>query len=241
MKKIGFLYLLALLCLSNTSLDAQRFSHIIHQELSQADLLYMPAEDLNVLKNEIIALKGAEAMAPRIIGNTDSPYFNTADFLGSIDQKNIDLIELVQGENREKVCSRKELYEIFYQLASTQKEMPLYLAQEFYGISLSKEMSKHQKVLQMEEGIMGFWVPQFSTCEDCPYMNHFITINTTEGEVVSQLKVEGLITINEDKTLEIKPISSSVVNTTTQPEYYQITADGQLIFTGSQVVQAEQN
>lgn len=240
MKKIGLLYLLAFLCLSNTSLDAQRYSHIIHQELTQADLMYMPAEELNILKNEIIALKGAAATVPRTVGNTSSPYISTPDFLTSIDQKNIDLIEWVQGEDREQTCSRQERYDLFYQLASTQKEMPLYLAQEFYGISLSKEMSKYQKVLQMEKGIMAFWVPQFATCEDCPYLNHFITINTTQGEVVSQLKVEGLLTIKEDKTLEVKPISSSVVNTTTQPEYYQITADGQLIFTGSQVVQAEQ-
>lgn len=228
MKQRGISILFAFLLLNFSGLLAQSYSHIIDQELSESDLAYMSAEELKVLKNEIIALKGAQSSAR---GNSGAAPFaqhtSSASFLGTKDQRNIELIERIQREGNQKNCSLQEQYELFIQLAKGKQQMPLSLAKQFYGISLNNEMSKNQKVIRLSDKIMAFWVPQFSTCKECPYTNHFVTINQS-GEVLSNLKVEGVLSIKENHLLEIKG-PTTPQSTTIQPRYYQIMANGKIV------------
>lgn len=232
--------LLALTLVCQLQLSAQRYSNVIDQALNAADLMYMPAEELKILKNEIIAIKGARS---QVKGNTQSknPYVQyscTQQFLSEMDQANLDLINAALQENHQKTCSEEDLYKLFIQLAQSKQQMPLYIAKKYYGLSLDRDMIEHQKVLKISDDLMAFWVPQFSTCEDCPYQNHFVTINN-KGERSASLIAEGIMTVLENNILEIKAVKNSPASTTTQPEYYQIMADGQLNFTGNQMVRAD--
>ncbi len=237
-------YLLCLACflaINQAPLFSQSYSNVIDQKLSEADLIYMPAEELMILKNEIIALKGARSTAT---GNAtpQSPfaqYSCTSHFLNTVDQANIELINKMLSEDEQAPCSEKEMYELFVMQAQSKQQMPLFLSKKFYGTTLDLEMSKHQKVVQISDQIMAFWVPQFSTCEECPYENHFVTINK-EGKKSGSLNLGGMMTILENNILEVKTFDRSP-STTTKPEYYQILANGQLDFTGNQMTQANSN
>ena len=226
---------------SQAPLFAQSYTNIIDQQLTDADLIYMPAEELMILKNEIIAIKGARSTTK---GNTNSQspfaqYSCTVQFLSTRDQANINLINQMLSDDPQVPCSEKEMYELFAELAQSKQQMPLYLSKKFYGTTLNLEMSKHQKVVQISDQIMAFWVPQFSTCEDCPYENYFVTINK-EGKKSGSLNLGGMMTILENNILEVKTFDKSP-STTTQPEYYQILASGKLDFTGNQMTQANTN
>ncbi len=244
MRNVGLLWSLALLLFVSTTAGAQRYSNIIDQTFSEADLRYMPLEELTILSNEIIALKGAQTnkKGSYVAGSPYLSFSSTAQFLQAADQANLDLIQQMKMENETLTCTDQELFEVFFQLAKSRQAMPIYLAEKFYGVPLKQDMVAHQKMLPLHSGLIAFWVPEFpSDCEVCPYLNHFVVLNVQSGERMASLETEGLMTLLEENILEVKNYTDVYQGTTTKPEYYHIMENGQLISKESQVVQLQKN
>ncbi len=235
MRLLVSLCLLMGLVMNCNSLMAQRYSHLINQAFQESDLRYMPVAELNVLKNEIIALQGAQTNKLGVENGANQA------FLSDRDRANLALIETMKEENRQLNCSDQALFELFHQLALHRQNMPIYLAEKFYGVALSADMLPYQKVIPLNDEIIAFWVPFFpKDCDICPYHNHFSTVNILTGERIANLETKGILTLLEDNILEIKKLTIIAEDTATQPEYYQLMDNGQLISKENQVVRLEQ-
>ena len=223
MRATASLFLLLGLLASGPFALSQRYGHLLHQQLTEADLRYMPANELNVLKNEIIALGSAETKV-----------------LSDRDRANLALIAAMKIENASSECSDSDLLAVFHQLAEQGHSMPIHLAEKFYGVALNPEMDPYQKVIPLSEDLLGFWVPYFpSDCDICPYQNHFSIVNRHTGERTATLETEGLLHLREDNVIEINALHLLANDAATQPAYYQILDNGQLISVEQQVVRLE--
>ncbi len=182
---------------------AQRYSSVIDQQLTWEDLQYMPKSELNLLKNEIIAIKGMQQKSDK--GGPLQEYNGLGQFLSSSDQANIRLIDKVCRNNEVSLCSEKDLFTLFLENARNKQKIPIYLSQKFYGFPISEIDRKNQWEIKMSDQFITLWIPGKINCEACYHNNQLFTY-TKEGQLIDQksfngklVKSEGTIVIEESK------------------------------------------
>ena len=185
MRKIRFFTCLIIaLLISGVDLLGQKYNGVIHQELSWSDLQYMPTNELRILKNEIVALRGLASHTQEASGPSN-PFRSFDAFLSPMDQKNIQLIDqTIRNADNEKECNTQELFELFLANVEYKQAMPIYISNLFYDGYLNNQEVANQWSIQVSDQFYTIWIPTPDACKSCDATHHLYTFDLAGNSIL---------------------------------------------------------
>ena len=128
------LFIMIFLFCFSLPLSGQKYTKVLDQEITAADLDYMPVTELRLLKNELIATKGNNVIKAKT--DAEIPVSeNAKPFLDANSEANLKLIIELEYNRSEtdSLCTDIELLNRFIELITQKQKIPFYLQTRFLG------------------------------------------------------------------------------------------------------------